>query len=191
MKNEKGIITGHFILHWGVPNEIRPMKARGIEEFAILEFAPRGTRKTWRYATNGMSSYYQFHPDQSVRVRTEIYACTSEKAIWVDELLAAIASYPKDYNTYIAQGDTIDVESPIDRNYSFYTGILIAPPGPADTPTVGLIGGLSNNVLVQQVVGLFPNEVQFAKSHGGNLLFQQLSKNKEELLLDYKRVACC
>ena len=60
-RHEKGVITAHFIFHWGVPKEIRPRKLPGIGELAILEFAPKGVRLTWRYATNGMSSYIQHH----------------------------------------------------------------------------------------------------------------------------------
>ncbi len=186
MPNEKGIITGHFVAHWGVPKEIRPQKARGIHEFAVLEFAPRGKRDTWRYATNGMSSYVQAHPDEDVRVRTEIYAGTRDRAIWVDALFAAIAAYPQDYNTYLAEGDTIDVGQAIDQAQSCYAGVLCAAPGPIDPPTIGLVGGLAQNVLVHQVVGLLPVEIQYAARHGGKVLWEHLV-NMGKTLLDVKR----
>ncbi len=187
MVDERGITTGHFIRHWGVPADIRPRKVRGIESFAVLEFAPKAPRNTWRYATNGMSSYVQSHPDQHVRVRTEVYACTSQRVTWVDDLLAAIATYPMDYATYLAEGDTISVGQPIDRDRSIYTGVLLAPPGPFDPATLGLVGGLSDNVLVHQVVGLLEDEVRYAEQHGGKVLWQCLVNNGEALLDQARR----
>jgi hypothetical protein len=184
MANDKGIITGHFMAHWGVPRDIRPLRARGIAEFAVLEFAPREPRMTWRYATNGMSSYLQSYPEESMNVRTELFACTKQRAMWIDDLLLAIASYPHDFATYLAEGDTINVGQPIDQNSSCYTGILLASPEPA---TLGLVAGLSHDVLVHQVVGLLPTEVQFAEEHGGGKMLWQKLFNKGEQLLDEER----
>jgi hypothetical protein len=163
METHKGVITGHYMAHWGVPMEIRPLKARGISEFAILEFKPRRSRLTWRYATNGMSSFIQYHPENRFRIRTELFVCTKERQAWIAGLLTALASYPLDYCTCFTEGDTIDVGKAIDQINSCYTGILLAPPGPADPPTVGLVGGTSENILVHQVVGLLSCEVSFSK----------------------------
>jgi hypothetical protein len=135
-----------------------------------------------------MSSYSQTHPDPHVKVRTELYACTAEKVDWVDDLLAAIARYPLDYVTYLAEGDTITVGQPIGRKRYCYTGVLLAPPGPFDAATVGLVGGLSENVLVHQVVGLLANEVQYAEQYGGNTLWEHLGK-KNEPVLDAERAS--
>ncbi len=177
---DKGIITGHFIVHWGPPHDIRPLQAHGVAEFAVLEFAPRGPREAWCYATNGMSSYTQSYADQQMKIRTELYASTRERAAWVDELLTALASYPIDVATYFAEGDTINVGTPIDRMTSCFTGILLAPPDPA---TLGLVAGLPEEVLVHQVVGLLPAEVQFAESHGGGkTLWHELAKQGEHTL---------
>jgi hypothetical protein len=184
MSSNQQIITGHFIAHWGVPREIRPRKVQGIEKFAILEFGPRGSRTTWLYATNGMSSYAQAYPDDHMKICTELYACCKQRVTWVDDLLAAIATYPRDCTTYLAEADTIEVGQPIDRNSSGYTGILLAPPYP---PTLGLVGSLSENVLVHKVVGLLPAEVQFAERHGGRVLLEKLTKYGE-LGLDESRV---
>jgi hypothetical protein len=186
MQDEKGIITGHFMSHWGVPKEIRPRKLPGIGKFAILEFTPMGQRATWRYATNGMSSYTQ-HPDGFVKVRTEVYGCTKEKATWVDDLLAAIATYPLDFTTYFAEGDTINVGKPIDRDGSCFTAILLARPGLFDPATLGLVAGISDNVLVHQVIGILPTEVEFAEQHGGKSLWEKLAKNGD-LVLDESRL---
>src|SRR5580704_9632420 len=172
MQHDKGIVTGHFISHWGVPTEIRPRKLPGIGECAILEFAPRGTRATWRYATNGMSSYAHNHPDGIVMVRTELYGSTKEKAAWVDDLLAAIATYPLDFKTYLAEGDTINVRQPIDRHSSRFTAILLAAPGRSDPETVGLVDRMPEKVLVHQVVGILPSEADFAEQHGGKPLWE-------------------
>src|SRR5262245_22525065 len=187
MKHDKGIVTGHFMSHWGVPTDIRPRRLPGIGELAILEFAPRGTRTTWRYASNGMSSYTQNHPDGLVKIRTEIYGSTKGKVAWVDELLAAIATYPLDCTTYLAEGDTINVGQSVDRHSSRFTAILLARPGACDPETVGLVGGMSENVLVQQVVGIFPSEADFAEQHGGKSLWE-LVKSSSLLLDDDSRL---
>ena len=125
----------------------------GIEEFAILEFAPNATRKTWRFATNGMSAYAQPREDDPAVVRTELFACARSRETWIADLLAAIATYPKDYATHLAEGDSIDVGQPVDRRHSPYIGVLLAPPGPFDPATIGLVGGCSEKILVHQVVG--------------------------------------
>jgi hypothetical protein len=170
----QGTITAHFIAHWGVPDDIRPQAIRGGRSFAILEFAPRGSRQTWRYATNGMSSDLQHHPDQHMKVRTELFACTTEKAVWIDDLLCGLAAYPYDYTTYLAEGDTIEVGQALDRDESCFTGVLLAPPGPRDPPSIGVIDGFDYNVLVHQVVGLLPPEVHYAERHTGKRLWEQL-----------------
>ena len=186
MQVEKGIITGHFMSHWGIPKEIRTRNLRGIGEFAILEFAPKGERTTWRYATNGMSSYTQYHPDELVNVRSEIYGCTRSQSLWIDDLLAAIAAYPYDYNTYLSEGDTINVGQPIDREGSCFTAILLARPGLCDSETLGLVKARLDNVLIQQVIGILPAEAEFAERHGGKTLWEKLAK-EGDLTLDRNR----
>jgi len=135
-----------------------------------------------------MSNYVQGYPDQLLQVRTELFGCTKERAIWVDDLLAAIATYPLDFSTYLAEGDTIDVGRPIDQRSSQLTGVMLVRPGADDPETVGLVGGMSGNVLVQQVVGIFPNEAEFSKEHGGKCLWERLAKNGLLLLDDDLRV---
>jgi len=176
MQSAKGIITGHFIAHWRVPSAIHALPARGIAEFAVLEFPPKPLRSSWRYATNGMSSYLQPTPDRRSEVRCELFACTNDEAPWVIGLLAAAAAYPLDYNTYLAEGDTIDVGQPIDRANSSYTGLLLIRPGCVDPPTLGLLALGPSDVLVHQVVGLLPAEVEFASRNGAELLSKRLSE---------------
>jgi hypothetical protein len=185
MQHDQGTITGHFMSHWGVPMAIYPWNARGIPEFAVLEFGPRPPRMTWRYATNGMSSYAQEHPERNVDVRCEVFCCTRNRASWVNDLLAAVAAYPIDYHTSLADGDTIDVGQPIDRSESPYTGILLSAPS-GDAQTLGLVGGLANDILVHQIVGLLPREVDFAAANGGRVLAKRLEA-AGELLLDQGR----
>jgi hypothetical protein len=138
-----------------------------------------------------MSSCVQAHPDQDLMVRSELYACTRGKAAWVDDLLAALATYPIDHGTYLAEGDTISVGQPIDRSRSGYTGVLLAPPDPYDPPTIGLVSGLCESVLVHQVVGLFENEIRYAKEHGGKTLWRRIVAHGQPLLdLERKAVMC-
>lgn len=183
MENYRGKITAHFMAHWGVPTEIRPYEIGSLRaSLAILQFAPRGARQTWRYATNGMSSYLQHSPDFEARVRTELFACTLKKEDWIDDLLKAIASYPADYSTYLSQGDTIEVGQPIDRRKSCFTGILISPPGPIDPSSLGVIDGLENDVLVHQVVGLTPAEICYTQKYGGAKLWESIAQNGDPIL---------
>jgi hypothetical protein len=184
--DDKSVITGHFIAHWGVPDDIRPRALPGVGEFAILQFPPRGTRRTWRYATNGMSTYLQADPEVGIKVRTELYASSKERVRWVDELLAALAVYPKDQSTYFAEGDTIDVGQPIDRASSDYTAVLLAPPGPLDPSTVGIVGGARENILVHQVIGLLPGEAETVTSEGSKIFWERLAAGGE-VVLDQRR----
>jgi hypothetical protein len=187
MHFDKGIVTGHFIAHWGVPNDIIPRKLTGIGEFAILEFAPRGRRTTWRYASNGMSSYAQTYSDGLATIRTELYGVTGGKALWVCDLLAAIATYPVDFKTYLTEGDTIKVGQPIDRHGSRFTAVMLARPGLGDPETLGIMGRMPEGVFVQQVVGIWPSEAAFAEEHGGKSLWRRLA-NMGDLSLDEDRV---
>lgn len=97
-------MTAHWITHLGVPMEIHPRAMHGFDRaFAILEFAPRGSRTSWRYATNGMSSRIQACPQPGVRVRTEVYAATAQRAPWMCDLLTALAAYPWDQQTWVCR----------------------------------------------------------------------------------------
>lgn len=190
MNGDPGNITTHFISHWGVPKAIRPIKAKGISSLAILEFGPTGNRPTWYYATNGMSSYIQPQSISAIKVRTEVFAATSKMVEWIDDLLTALALYPLQNSTYIAEGDTIEVGQPIDRKNSFYTGVLFAPPCVDNSSTLGLVGGASDDILVHQVIGLFPSELNYAKRFTGMELWARLEKlGKMNLDLSREKVA--
>lgn len=161
------LMTAHWITHLGVPKEIHPRALNGFDgAFVILEFAPRGSRSSWRYATNGMSTRVQACPQPGVRVRTELYAATVQRALWVCDLLTALAAYPWDQQTWFAEGDTIELEdSPKSRNCPF-AGIMLARPGTLDPPEIGLAGD-SEPILVHQLAGLLPAELEQAKRGNG------------------------
>lgn len=150
--------------------EIYPRAQHGFDgAFAILEFAPRGSRASWRYATNGMSSRIQACPQPGVRVRTELYAATARRAPWVCDLLTALAAYPWDQQTWFSEGDTIELqESPTSRKCPF-AGIMLVRPGAIDPPEIGLAGDLEP-VLIHQLAGLVPAELQQAKRGSGATL---------------------
>lgn len=156
-------MTAHWITHFGVPMEIYPRALHGFDgAFAILEFAPRDSRTSWRYATNGMSSRIQACPQPGVRVRTELYAATAQRAPWVCDLLTALAAYPWNQQTWFSEGDTIELqENPMSRNCPF-AGIMLARPGAIDPPEIGLAGD-SEPILIHQLAGLLPAELQQAK----------------------------
>ncbi|HEX5243152.1 MAG TPA: suppressor of fused domain protein [Tepidisphaeraceae bacterium] len=161
------LMTTHWIAHLGVPREIHPRALNGFDgAFAILEFAPRGSRASWRYATNGMSSRVQACPQPGVRVRTELYGATIQRAPWMCDLLTALAAYPWDQQTWLAEGDTIELrESPTSRNCPF-AGIMLAWPGAIDPPEIGLAGD-SEPILIHQLAGLLSAELEQAK-HGSD-----------------------
>jgi hypothetical protein len=182
VRDNKGAITAHFIAYWGVPSEIRERDVPGLEAFAILEFPPSGTRREWRYATNGMSSFLQSHSDPKISVRTELYACTQHKAPWLDELLSALAGYPRQQQTFFAEWDTVEVSHPIDHRISSFTGIMLVPPGPFDPLTIGIAGGVMENILIHQLAGLTPSEVQYARQNGGRLLWGHILKSGRPFL---------
>jgi Suppressor of fused protein (SUFU) len=121
MPIDKGAITGHFLAHCGVPTNIRPRQVNPFGDFARLEFAPKGTRALWRYATNGMSGRTQL-TDERGTVRTELYTCSQDRIPWVDELLTVIATYSFLNETYLSEFDTIDAQQPIDQGTSPYRG---------------------------------------------------------------------
>lgn len=176
-------ITAHFMLHWGPPSEIRPRRMPGIEKFAILEFGPTVSRKTWFYATNGMSSYAQTRAGEGAPLRTEVYCASKERLTWVDNLLAGIATYPNDHKTCLAVTDTIEVGQPIDQRSSPFTGVLFGPPPLA---TLCVIDPPPAEVQIHQVIGLLPGETAFAAQHGGRALWHLLGK-QENFFLDEVR----
>jgi len=176
-------ITAHFLAHWGLVSGIRPRHVPGFDPFAILDFGPTPTRPYHLYATNGMSAYTQKAPKEGLMLRTELYGCCLESAPWIDDLLAGLATYPRDYDTCLVEGDTIAVGQPIDQRKSRFTGILFVQPSP---PSLGLVGGTEENVLVHQVVGILADELAFAEKHGGPALWEKL-KTQGDLYLDEDR----
>lgn len=180
-EKDQGSITAHYVVHFGVPLEIRPFRPRGVSIFAIIEFGPAKGRRHWIYATNGMSSYNQLHPESGRQCRTELLAFTKNRVTWVDSLLLGLASYPIDYGTHFSEADTIAIGGPIDQIDSQYCGVLLANPVPE---TVGVVGGIDQIVLVHQVIGLHESEVDFARRQGGGVLWSRLLQSGGTLMLD-------
>ncbi len=178
-------ITAHFLAHWGLVSGVRPRQVPGIDPFAILDFGPTPGRPYHLYATNGMSSYAQKGRDPGTTWRTELYGCCLEARTWVDSLLAGLATYPRDYDTCLGEGHTIAVGQPIDQGTSRFTGILLVEPSP---PSLGLVGGIEETVLVHQVVGILADELAFAEKHGGLALWEKL-KPQGDLYLDEDRAS--
>ncbi len=178
-------VTGHFILHWGVPKDIhvrRPL-ADGAD-LAVVEFPPDGDRRSYRFATNGMSGILQAGEPG---VRTELYGCSRNSHPWVIELLDALARYPMRHRTYLSEYDTIFV-GPIDRSQSPFTAILLAPPGPAERDTLGAVAtDYAEPTLVHQVVGIFEEECELAIEKSGEELWRRLSLSVDTLELDVAR----
>ena len=178
----KGIITAHYITHWGVPSDIRPLTVEGLGDFAIVEFPPRDSRKTWRYATNGMSAYAQARSGTGRELRMELYASTARPTRNLDDVLALVARYPIDHQTRFCEGDTIAAEGAISEGWPNYAGLLIAGP---ESPGLGLIGGPDRGVLLNRIVGIFDDELELAKTRGGHELLVKLQA--EDLPIDILR----
>lgn len=180
--SRKKAITAHFITHWGVPRHIH-VQEPGPVELAVLEFGPRAQRQTFRFATNGMSAYIQFY--QAKGYRTELYTTSRSDAPWIIQLLVAIAKYPVLQETRVGEFDTIPVSGPIDQDSSQFTAVLIAPPGPEETETLGaILDVFPEPILVHQVVAITDRELSFAIEHGGEKLWKRLIDLGRPLLLD-------
>jgi hypothetical protein len=178
--------TGHFILFWGVPNEVHRRNPIGTSRLAILEFRPRGGRTSWRYATNGMSESIQ--PCSQGPVRTELFASTDTRQDWAIALLDAISRYPTQQDTYFGEYDTVEVGQPIDARRSPFTAVLLAPPGPHEQTAVGTISAVTSDAIqVHQVIGIYKDECKFVIEHGGRKLYNQLIKRGCTLSLDEVR----
>jgi len=183
--SQKKAITAHFITHWGVPRHIHVQEQSPVE-LAVLEFGPRAQRQTLRFATNGMSAYIQFY--QTKGYRTELYTSSRSNALWIIQLLAAIAKYPVLQETRLGEFDTIPVGGPIDQDSSPFTAVLIAPPGPDEAETLGAILDVTPEpILVHQVVAITDSELNFAIEHGGERLWERLIDLGRPLLLDEMR----
>src|SRR5438067_2186100 len=102
----KQAVTTHFIVHWGVPKEIHKQEL-GTLDLAVLEFAPRTERKTFRFATNGMSAHVQRSKVKRIPYRTELYAGSRSNTPWIIELLVALSRYPMLHQTSFSQFDTV------------------------------------------------------------------------------------
>jgi hypothetical protein len=128
--------------------------------------------------------------DERGSVRTELYTCSQHRLPWVDELLVAMATYPFLNETYLSEFDTIDAQQPIDQETSPYTGILLAPPGPTDPETLGLAGKPGEDVIIHQVVGLLPKELEYAAQGGARDLWRKFL-GEGELAIDRIRSSYC
>lgn len=185
--NTKQSRTAHYVSHWGVPQDIHIRESIDSFDFAILEFPPRKNRKTWRFATNGMSEVLQI--GESFTTRTELYVCSQYKDEWCIDLLDKLARYPKHFETYFGEFDTLEFE----RSDSRFSGIMLAPPEPEDPDECGFISQLfPDQILIYRIVCLFPEELEFAISHGGEALWSRLLALGVPLLTDVDRpMALC
>lgn len=186
LKDRNRARTGHFIAHWGVPKDIQVRPYVGGIELAVVVFGPKEDRKSWRYATNGMSEFVQ-ESDQG-RLRTELYACTHKMGDWVVALLHALASYPLQKRTFFADYDTVPVSQPIDRKESPYRGVLLAPTSPEDPENLGEIDGVTEEpIFVHLVVPIYDVECELAIDKGGQELWARLLSSGSSLCLDGQR----
>jgi hypothetical protein len=183
--SRKKAVTGHFMAHWGVPSEIHVQEKSRID-LAVVEFAPKGGRATYRFATNGMSAIVQ--PSRGGRYRTELYASSRSAAPWIVRFLAVLAVYPIEEETSLGEMQTVPLAGPIVQGDSIYSAILIAPPGPEDPETLGAILGVTTEaILVHRVVPISELERDFAAERGSEELWQQLLGLGRPLLLDEPR----
>ncbi|MBW3624157.1 MAG: suppressor of fused domain protein [Armatimonadetes bacterium] len=176
-------ITGHFIYHWGVPAQIHVQR----DDLAVLEFAPQGNRKTFRFATNGMSRSIQ--PSGDLCYRTEVYVCANSPAPWMIDLLKSTAEYPEQHRTHFLEGNTIPVKFPLPSTDFPFQALLIAPPEPSDPPTIGAICDSSSGetIFIHQLIGITQNELAYAMLKGSERLLHRLVSLGEPLLIDKAR----
>ena len=185
--NSFGKRTGHFISHWGVPNEIYCREAFGLDKLAIIEFRPKKNQLAWRYATNGMSEYVQCSQGPT-QVRTELYCTSNNQCPWAIDLLTALATYPIKHHTFLAEFDTLDIGQPSDRRTSPFTGIILTPP---EEPTLGAFNLDKVIVLIHRVVFLYENEIDYAIMHSGAALYSSLIRSGINFHIDQWRHCTC
>jgi hypothetical protein len=176
--------TAHFIAHWGAPSDIHLDPNDPL--LAVLEFPAAGDRRSFRYATNGVSEH--LFEAKGGPVRFELFGSTCSSRDWMAELLLGLARYAVSQAAYLGEFDTVPVSRWIDRATPSYAGLLIAPPSKTEAETIGAIGHLSREpVLVHQAVGLYGPELEYAIAKGGESLFERLAALGGELLLDAPR----
>ena len=174
-------ITSHYIVHWGVPGEIHPLKIEG-GEFAILEFPPRQVRPWCVLATNGMSRYVQTQHGNSFR--TELCLYTNQKQDWMFEMLEALICYPEKYDTSFVEFDTIPLERPIDGNQSVFTALMLVPPR-NDANSLGVINGHTiEPMYLMEVIGLYETELDYSLEQGGKSLWERLASVSQTAVID-------
>jgi hypothetical protein len=179
-------ITGHFMQHWGGPDEIYTRPPLAGLDFAVVRFGHGGSGRGFRLATNGMSSILQTLKEQ--RFRTELYASSQGDNTWVVELLDALARYPLEDDVALCEFDTIEIGQPIDRKDSPFVAVLLAPPGPDDSETLGAIGVEGEApVVVHQVIGITRRECDFAMREGGEALWSRIRSLGQTPGLDQSR----
>lgn len=175
--------TGHFIKHWGVPEDIIIKPYINNNELAYLIYPPKDNRQTWRCVTNGMSEYTQDTGQQLIR--TEVYCCMNNMSNWIVSLLNAITLYPFNNNTYIADFDTIPVGKPIDQMNSRFSNLLLAPGMYEDNEKVSVISGITNeNIYLHLIVPIYETECKYAINNGGKELWSCLLHSNCSLCLD-------
>jgi hypothetical protein len=178
--------------HWGVPNKFHVHEPYPFE-LAVVEFAPRrhpdalARRETFRLATNGMHNYPQF--DGSNRFRTELYVCSRATDAWLVQLLTTLARYPLMQETCFGEFDTIPLAKPVHQNGIMYAALLLTPPDPEDSCTLGAIcDETSEPIFVHKVVGITQPEYEFAlRHHNGGPLWERLAALGQPMLIDEAR----
>jgi len=180
--------TGFYIQEWGVPKEIHICDPIADNELAVFEFLPCRGRKSWRYATNGMSEYIQKY--EEYLFRTELYALTNNQAPFAVKLLSSMARYPFSNQTYFSEFDTIPLGHSIGQKNLKYTALLLAPPCPEDGAQFNQIPDVTKEpIYIYFVAPLFATELEFAINKGGKNLWEILLNSGFSLALDAKRKA--
>lgn len=169
-------IRGHYERHWHVSGTLHSWdygpRKDDFPNLKILELPPLGKRKTWVYATCGMSMYQRFHD-------IELHMHSPRQFMEHAETLIAIAHYHLT-EAVLGLGHTVNIGKPWMPGSKCDRGLISLPY--LDGPD--LEKGRLDNGWAARCLWLIPiteSEVKFKASNGLN----ELEKLFEKKLLDY------
>lgn len=158
----------------------------------VLTFAPTSSRKTWLYATTGMSTAFDSEVDDWSGLGVEFILETHEQSDWAADklarlmafnLLIAIGHY-KDLSDMRA-GSLVRLDVPIDRRESELRNVVALTP--ADHPSeFHLVTGKAEFL---QMVAITDTEADFVDAMGANKLAEKLVAMPDRFTINPTRKA--
>lgn len=178
-------IRNHYDIAWGCRGTVKPfLKGPGSDlgaDFAVLEFAPRGDRRMWTYATCCMSR-------QSDESPIELHVFSADKSEEIVELLVVVAHYHRT-GARLDLWHTVNFGKPW-RGRSLCSFGLISLPY-LDGPDVqSMTADSGKSVNFYWMIPVTFAEVQYKKENGIEALESRLEEENFNYL-DLGRASVC